>query len=198
MTVLRWVHGHILKIPVSKAKVYCWCCFPCAHAGINNLKDATAAAAANVQELNSHSQSNNSHSEGWSEVARPGNYGRVGLFHPTQEVMSQKIQIFLLKSLLVLFLTEENSLVPSTKCCTRFLVKTAMGEHSHSRNGQQSVCMQYPGLWQRMWKWKSEIYNIIFRFTLSLLWSPVTTNKVTWWREPQQRNTQSSHSEVRY
>lgn len=37
------------------------CCFPCAHADIANLKDATVAAIANVQRLNSHSQSNNSH-----------------------------------------------------------------------------------------------------------------------------------------
>lgn len=37
------------------------CCFPHAHAGVTNLKDATVAAIANVQKLNSHSQSNTSH-----------------------------------------------------------------------------------------------------------------------------------------
>lgn len=37
------------------------CCFPYAHADIINLKDATVAAIANMQKLNSHSQSNNSH-----------------------------------------------------------------------------------------------------------------------------------------
>jgi len=130
---------------VSKAKVYCWVLLPLCPRGVTNLKDATAATTANVQELNSHSQSNNSHSEGRSEDAHPGNYGRVGLLHPTQETRSQKIQIFLLELLLVHFFTEKNSLISSTKCCNRLLVKTAMGDHSHSRNSQQSVCMQYPG-----------------------------------------------------
>lgn len=36
------------------------CCFSYAHTGITNLKDATVAATANMQKLNSHSQSNNS------------------------------------------------------------------------------------------------------------------------------------------
>lgn len=119
-------------------------------------------------------------SEGWSEDTHPGNYRRVGLLHPTQEARYQKIQIFLLKLLLVLFLTEERGLVSNTKCCNTFLVKTAMGDHSDSRNGQQSARVQFPGLQQGMLKSKSENYNIIFQVTLSLLWSPVTVNKVKW------------------
>lgn len=59
MTVLRWVQRHVLKIPVSSAKVCCWVLL--AHAGVTSLKDATVAAIANMQKLNSHSQSNNSH-----------------------------------------------------------------------------------------------------------------------------------------
>lgn len=129
----------------AKARSTAGCCFPCAHTGVTNLKNATATATANVQQLKSHPQSNNSDSEGWSEDAHPRNYGRVGLLHPIQEAGSQKIQFFLLKLLLVLFLTEENGLVSSTKCFNRFLVKTATGDHSHSRNGQWSVRVQYSG-----------------------------------------------------
>lgn len=120
------------------------------------------------------------HSERWSEDAHPRYYGRVGLLHPTQEARAQKITILLLKLLLVLFLTEENSVVSSPQSCDRFLAKTATRDHCHSRNGQWSACMQYLGLWQWMSESKSENYTIIFWFMLSLLWSPVTVNKLIW------------------